>query len=55
MLEWDAQFPEYGFSQHKGYGTPQHRAAIVEHGPCVLHRRSFLGKIQQQTLFQWDD
>jgi ribonuclease HII len=55
MLEWDAQFPEYGFSRHKGYGTPQHRAAIVEHGPCVLHRRSFLGKIQQQTLFQWDD
>ena len=38
---WDQQWPEYGFAGHKGYGTPQHLAAIRKHGPCPLHRRSF--------------
>ena len=33
--------PQYGFERHKGYGTPEHLAALAEHGPCVLHRRSF--------------
>lgn len=51
MLDWDVQFPEYGFAKHKGYGTPQHRDAIAKHGPCALHRLSFLGNIQQQVLF----
>ena len=37
------KYPEYGFSSHKGYGTPQHRKAIAKHGPCPLHRRSFAG------------
>ena len=41
MLEFDAQFPGYGFAAHKGYGTPQHLAAIAERGPCPIHRRSF--------------
>ncbi len=41
MLEYDRQFPHYGFSVHKGYGTPQHLAALAEHGPCPIHRRSF--------------
>lgn len=36
------QWPAYGFDRHKGYGTAAHRAAIAEHGPCSLHRRSFL-------------
>ncbi len=34
-------FPAYGFAAHAGYGTPQHRAGIEEHGPCPLHRMSF--------------
>jgi len=34
-------FPAYGFAAHAGYGTPQHRAGIEEHGPCSLHRMSF--------------
>ena len=55
MMDWDVRFPAYGFARHKGYGTPQHRSAIMEHGPCALHRRSFLGNLQQQSLFQWDD
>jgi ribonuclease HII len=41
MIELDAQFPDYGFAQHKGYGSPQHLRALREHGACVLHRRSF--------------
>lgn len=42
MLEYDEQYPEYGFKQHKGYGTKVHREAILTHGPCPIHRRSFL-------------
>jgi ribonuclease HII len=41
MLELHQQFPEYGFEQHKGYGTPAHMAALRAHGPCPQHRRSF--------------
>jgi len=37
----DADYPHYGLASHKGYGTPQHRKALSEHGPCELHRRSF--------------
>ena len=43
MTEHDAKFPQYGFAEHKGYGAASHRAAIREHGPCPLHRRSFRG------------
>ena len=41
MLELHQQHPEYGFDQHKGYGTPAHLAALRTHGPCAEHRRSF--------------
>ena len=41
MLEFDQQWPVYGFAAHKGYGTGQHLAAIARHGPCPIHRRSF--------------
>jgi ribonuclease HII len=41
MLEFEEQFPGYGFAEHKGYGTPQHLAAIARLGPCPIHRRSF--------------
>ncbi|NLB83063.1 MAG: ribonuclease HII [Synergistaceae bacterium] len=34
-------FPLYGFSQHRGYPTIDHRRALSEHGPCPLHRTSF--------------
>jgi ribonuclease HII len=39
--EFDALYPEYGFARHKGYGTAEHLAALVAHGPCPEHRRSF--------------
>lgn len=41
MVELDARHPGYGFSGHKGYGAPQHLAALEELGPCPAHRRSF--------------
>lgn len=44
MVEYDKLFPEYGFAKHKGYGTAVHTAALREHGPCPIHRRSFIGK-----------
>ena len=37
----DAEFPQYGFAGHKGYGTAVHMAALRAHGACVHHRRSF--------------
>jgi len=37
----DAQFPAYGFGQHKGYATAQHLKALREHGACELHRTTF--------------
>ena len=37
----DACYPQYGFAQHKGYGTPQHLRALRIHGPCAIHRRTF--------------
>jgi ribonuclease HII len=41
MRELDGIHPGYGLASHKGYGTPEHRRALMEIGPCPLHRRSF--------------
>ena len=41
MRDFCARFPEYCFSQHKGYGTELHLLKLHEHGPCPIHRRSF--------------
>ncbi len=41
MEAWDRQYPDYGFRQHKGYGTPHHLATLKRLGPCSIHRRSF--------------
>ncbi len=41
MVEYDRQFPGYGFAEHKGYSTPDHYAAIGRLGPCPIHRRTF--------------
>lgn len=38
MEELDRIYPEYGFAQHKGFGTPAHRAALARYGPCPAHR-----------------
>jgi len=41
MLEFDKQYPEYGFAGHKGYGSAEHLAALQRYGPTPIHRRSF--------------
>ena len=45
MLEMAERYPEYHFEQHKGYGTKLHYEALREHGPCEVHRPSFLRKM----------
>ena len=44
MEEMSMEYPQYGFEVHKGYGTKAHYAALTEHGPCTMHRMSFLKK-----------
>jgi ribonuclease HII len=41
LAQWDRVFPGYGFSHNKGYGTPDHLAALEKFGPTTLHRFSF--------------
>jgi ribonuclease HII len=41
MMELARDYPGYGFERHKGYGTPEHQAAITKLGISALHRRSF--------------
>ena len=42
MVELSREYPQYGFEQHKGYGTRAHYEALREYGPCPAHRPSFL-------------
>jgi ribonuclease HII len=49
MLDFDRQFPNYGFAQHKGYSTALHLERLRLHGPCPIHRRSFL-PVQQMEF-----
>ncbi|MDO4325526.1 MAG: ribonuclease HII [bacterium] len=48
MMDYDAQYPEYGFAKHKGYGTEAHIKALKEHGPCPIHRKTFITKFVQE-------
>jgi ribonuclease HII len=41
MCRIDARYPGFGFAENAGYSTPEHRDAVIEHGPSDLHRRSF--------------
>jgi ribonuclease HII len=57
MRRYEAEYPQYGLAAHKGYGTPQHKRALMEHGACALHRRTFApvravlgGAVSLQTL-----
>jgi ribonuclease HII len=51
MTELDAEFPGYGFTVNKGYGTPPHLEAIRSLGPSEIHRKSFAPCVDQPTLF----
>lgn len=45
MKKYSLKYPEYGFENHKGYGTALHRRMINLRGPCALHRKTFLKNI----------
>lgn len=49
MVQMEETYPQYGFARHKGYPTPMHLRALEQHGPCVIHRRSF-APVSQLTL-----
>jgi ribonuclease HII len=66
MRQLDTLHPGYGLASHKGYGTPGHKRALSEIGPCVLHRRSFapvrgvdpdieIDELSPELLFEDDD
>lgn len=41
LVVLDQEYPQYGFAKHKGYGTPEHLAALRQYGATVHHRRTF--------------
>ncbi len=45
MTELEPKYPGYGFAQHKGYGTDEHREAVLRIGRCPQHREMFLRKL----------
>jgi ribonuclease HII len=51
LIVLDRQYPMYGFARHKGYGTPEHLAALDLHGPCPAHRRTFAPVVQASFEF----
>ena len=50
MRRLDALYPRYGFSSHVGYITPEHTRAVLAHGPCPQHRRSFQARAYLETV-----
>ena len=58
MADLHEDFPQYDFARHKGYVTPEHSAALAEHGPCPEHRFSYVNvraALVQQTVPTSDD
>jgi ribonuclease HII len=51
LIELDMHYPEYGFAHNKGYGTPEHLAALEVHGPCAIHRRTFAPVAQMRLAW----
>lgn len=50
MTELEAEYPGYGFAQHKGYGTEEHREAILRIGRSAVHRDTFLRKLMETRV-----
>ena len=46
LIDMDKEYPQYHFAKHKGYGTKDHYAQLMEHGMCPYHRRTFLKKLK---------
>ncbi len=55
MREYAKKYPEYHFEQHKGYGTSEHRRNILNHGPSPLHRKTFLRKLLNGKIGQYNE
>jgi len=51
LIALDRDYPMYGFARHKGYGTPEHLAALDLHGPCPHHRKTFAPVLQASFTF----
>lgn len=51
MIRADAEFPSYGFARHKGYATELHIERLKTHGPCPIHRKTFLPVAQGILAF----
>ena len=51
LIALDRDYPMYGFARHKGYGTPEHLAALDLHGPCPHHRKTFAPVLQASFAF----
>lgn len=49
MTEFGRSYPQYGFDKHKGYASAAHFEALDEHGPCRIHRQSFLVRWRERT------
>ena len=50
IKEMGEKYPQYGFEKHKGYGTKAHTDAILEHGICPIHRKTFLKKLLGENI-----
>jgi ribonuclease HII len=55
MRAWHSHYPQYNFAANKGYGTAEHRQALTRHGPCPIHRRSYLPVAQAVLEFGHDE
>ena len=53
MLEYAEKYPEYLFEKHKGYGTKDHIAKLIEYGPCDIHRRSFIKNFKDKINVEY--
>lgn len=53
LLKWDQVFPQYNLASNKGYSTPDHKRALREHGPTLLHRFSFLPVRASSSEAHW--
>jgi ribonuclease HII len=53
MERLDTQYPAYGFARHKGYATEIHLSALKTHGPCPIHRKTFLPVAERQLGLGW--
>ncbi|MBE6679701.1 MAG: ribonuclease HII [Ruminococcaceae bacterium] len=49
-MDMDKEYPEYNFKKHKGYPTKEHRDLVIKHGPCPLHRRTFLKFMDKESV-----